>query len=687
MKRNPRRHPPSSGSAGSASGPLAVVARLQKQIVEAGSDEDRVMDLVARQAMEVTGADGSVIELQEGDEMVYRAVAGTASPHLGLRLGLRSSLSGRATLEGRAMVSDDTEEDPRVDREASRKIGVRSMVIVPLQTESRTLGVLKVLASEPSRFAEEDLELLSVLAGLMSVSIIAAQEAGSRRVLTRHLQALFEAAPDAIFVVDLEQRVTLWSPSAEKLYGWSAGEVVGRRPPMIPTTRMEGFSAALRTVTSGENVAGVETVHETRHGSELQVSLSGAPKRDTDGQVVGAAFFARDIRDEKALQARIMGSQRLEAIGRLAGGIAHDFNNMLTAISGFGRLLLDDSALPKPHRSHVEEILRAASRSAYITQQLLAYSGRQVLQSRSIDVNAVVNQMKTVVHHLLGNGIRLETDLDGGPCFVKVDEGQLEQVFLNLIANARDAIVPRPGLVRIETKLMPAERVDAELGFSQGRLVRLSIRDDGAGMSEEVASRVFEPFFTTKGLSEGTGLGLATVEGIVHQSGGRITVDSTPGRGTTFEIYLPALEEEAVSPGATRSSQGVRDPLPRTILLVEDEDAIRRLLERVLERYGHQVLPADLPSTAMEIMSRRGAEIDLLVSDVVMPEMTGHDLLAALRKEWPDLPCLFISGYVEDEVARHGSMDRTAFLGKPFEPRELVEALEKLPLSRRDLVQ
>jgi two-component system, cell cycle sensor histidine kinase and response regulator CckA len=655
---------------------LAAVAETQQRITAAGADVNAVLHLVAEQAQRITGADGAVVEMREGEEMVYRAATGSAAAHVGLRLQVGSSLSGHVVLTDTPVLCMDTQTDARVDSAAAAKVGARSMILLPLRDVSGAVGVLKVLSPEPGTFEERDMKTLQVLAGLMSISIAVAAEKERSERLSRRLQAIFDAAPDAIYSLDVEGRVTLWGPSAQELLGWRADEVVGLQPPFIPDDEQAQFADRMALVMSGQTLRGWETVHCSSGGEHIDIRLSSAPKRAASGEILGTACFARDIREEKRLQARLVQSQRLETIGRLAGGIAHDFNNMLTAISGFSRLLLNDPTLGPDQKDSVEEILGAAKRSSYITHQLLAYSRRQVLSPRSLDLNTILHGMRGIASQLLGKSIEVDMILGQDLWPISADRGQIEQVLLNLLANARDAFGTNPGRVIVQTANVVLDQAEAEArDLPQGPYVRLVVQDTGPGIPEHVLSHIFEPFYTTKQLTEGTGLGLATVEGVVRQTGGSVHVDSELGVGTTFQIYLPRGGEQG--PTDLAVSQRAGSAALSRILVVEDEAPVRNLMRKVLERGGHEVITAASPLEALGLLAR-GEAFDAVVSDVVMPDMNGFALWERTRQTWPNLPFLFVSGYVEEQLDQTAHRDGSAFLSKPFSPEELLAAVEGL---------
>jgi len=381
------------------------------------------------------------------------------------------------------------------------------------------------------------------------------------------------------------------------------------------------------------------------------------------------------VRQERhQLEEQLQHSQRMEAVGRLAGGIAHDFNNVLTAVLGSIELLLLDAPTDRPHREELDVIRDAATRARDLIRQLLAFSARQVLQPMVVDLNRLVKDIAKMLRRLIGEDIVLETALAPGLGAVRVDTGQIEQVLVNLAVNARDAM-PQGGRLTIETGNVEVDgtRAPPVQGVATGRYVRLQVSDNGAGMDVEVQAHLFEPFFTTKPRGKGTGLGLATVYGIVRQSGGHIGVESTPGRGATFRIYLPRVDAPL---DPTGEPHPVAAPAAgnETVVLAEDERLVRVLAQKVLERAGYRVLVAAGGAEALALAERNDGPIHLLLTDVVMPEMTGRELARRLTSLRPGLRVLYMSGYADEAVAQHGVLDPgTAFLQKPFTPEALAK--------------
>jgi len=397
--------------------------------------------------------------------------------------------------------------------------------------------------------------------------------------------------------------------------------------------------------------------------------------REDELGFLAAAFndMARNLTRQRKLEEQLLQAQKMEAVGQLAGGVAHDFNNLLTVIMSYSSMLLADGESGDPGRGDIQAISDAAVRAAALTRQLLAFSRKQVLQLRPVNVNAIVTDVEKILRRLIGEDISLSTHLDPQLALVNADPGQLEQVLLNLAVNARDAM-PDGGALTLTTGNadLSDEHVDRHLGAEPGKYIMLAVTDTGTGMTREVQQRLFEPFYTTKGAGKGTGLGLATVHGIVKQLGGDIYVYSELGHGTTFKVYFPHL---TANPDVVVAAVAHREA-PRgweTILLAEDDDALRSLAARVLGAFGYNVLVARTGGDALRIVAEHPGPIDLVATDVVMPEMSGSQLVEKVLKARPGIHVLFMSGYTDDEVMRRGVIDgATAFLQKPFTPDMLA---------------
>jgi len=420
----------------------------------------------------------------------------------------------------------------------------------------------------------------------------------------------------------------------------------------------------------------LEATWKKKDGTRIRVQLSVRASRNQDGQVEFYEAFVRDITNQRQLEAQLAQAQKMEAIGRLAGGVAHDFNNLLTVILSYSELLLEDLPAGSSDRDDVTQIRKAAQGASELTGQLLAFSRQQVLQPKVVDLNAAVSGMERLLTRVLPEDIKLRCTTASDTGTIRVDPGQLEQVIMNLAVNARDAM-PTGGLLTIETA-----NVDLDAAYLQahplakpGRYVMLAVTDTGTGMDAATQARIFEPFYTTKEIGKGTGLGLATVQGIVQQSGGFIWVYSEPDHGTVFKIYLPRIDEPASTGDATAApTRGTE-----TVLVVEDVPAVRAVTREMLKRYGYNVLEAADGPTALQLAAGYAEPIDLLLTDVVMPEMNGRDLADRIQAARPATKVLFMSGYTDDAVVRHGILqDGIAYLQKPFTPGSLATKVREV---------
>lgn len=404
----------------------------------------------------------------------------------------------------------------------------------------------------------------------------------------------------------------------------------------------------------------------------------GVPYRDASGHITQWFGSTTDIHERVEAEEKMRAAQRLQAVGTLAGGMAHEVNNMMTAVLGFGELVTSALGIDHPQRRDVDEMIRAGVRAAQVTRQLLAFSRQQVLKPTVVDIAVIVNELGAVLRRLAGSDRRLDIKSPPYPVRVIADRGQLEQVLINLVANARDATHTN-GIIAIETEAVSLDqetlRMHREEGVAAGQYVRLTVRDDGEGMAPDIVVRAFEPFFTTKEVGHGTGLGLSMVYGIAKQSGGYAHIESMPGAGAAVSVYLPLVEAEAtVSPEAQIESRGRGE----RILVVEDETVVRSLARRGLEAAGYTVYQAPNGAAALQFLSTKGGMVDLVLTDVVMPNMNGRQLAEAIAKHHAGLPILFMSGYSGDEISRRGLMVLGAsFIQKPFTLEALASAVRQ----------
>lgn len=508
-----------------------------------------------------------------------------------------------------------------------------------------------------------------------------------RRAAEERLRAIVDVAPIAIVRVDREHTVQYWNPAAERIFGWSADEVLGRPYPLeAPEQADDGGPGNLfDRAFAGERIEGMEIRRMRKDDSTAVLRMWNAVVQDGTGHPEGLVGVFADVTEQRTLEHRLRQSEKLEAIGRLAGGIAHDFNNVMTAVQGHTDLLLESLGERDPLRRDIEEIRTNAGRATALTGQLLAFSRRQVLKPRVLEPGAVVRGIEGMLRRLLGEGIRLEISEESGVGLIEADPTQIEQVIVNLAVNARDAM-PEGGVLGIGVQnaaLTQAEAKSFDYTVEPGPYVRLLVWDTGEGMDEATRQQVFEPFFTTKPTGRGTGLGMATVFGIVKQSGGYVWVRSAEGDGTEVEILLPRVQKalpEAGAPATPTAPAPDRRRGGETVLLVEDDDAVRSLTARVLHGRGYHVIPVESPASALTLLSAKDhPQLDLLITDMMLPGMNGHTLAERVLEKFPGIPVIFMSGYTEDEVLRKDvAAGVSIFLAKPFSPDELAGTVREV---------
>jgi two-component system cell cycle sensor histidine kinase/response regulator CckA len=498
------------------------------------------------------------------------------------------------------------------------------------------------------------------------------------RASEARFRTLSVASPMGIFESDANASITYGNPQVLRIFALTEAEGLGhgwlaRVHPddLEPVT--SGWAAALRERR--------EYDHEYRlrmpDGTIRWVHCRSAPLYDANDVMTGNVGTIEDVTARKELEAQLRQSQKMEAVGQLAGGVAHDFNNLLTVIKMNVELALEDLGAEHPLHADIREAANAAGRAAALTRQLLAFSRQQVLEPQVLGLNAVIAELQKMLTRLIGEDIDVTLDLASDLGSVLADPGQLEQVLVNLAINARDAM-PRGGELAIETRNVELSVAQAARhpDAAPGAYVAVALRDTGVGMTLDVQARVFEPFFTTKPVGHGTGLGLATVYGIVTQSGGFVEVISAPGRGATFTVYLPVAQaaggpQRRSAPEAAGLSGGTEK-----ILLVEDEEAVRAVARRVLIKYGYTVVEARHGAEALELLAAGDAEFDVVLTDAVMPQMSGLELVAAIAYRRPELPVIVMSGYTDVDLVRRGALDSdTSILAKPFTAETLLRAV------------
>ena len=627
---------------------LSRVVETQAEIAGADLELEGVSQLIAERAQELTGADGATVSILDGEELLTSASTGSTAP-------------------------------------AAR-------LSVPLLHRGRDVGSLSV--AKAGGVNVEDCRTLELLAVLLSSAVSVAAEREARREQVEALvrfETIFEQAPIGIGLVSLDGRLLNTNSAMRDISGRSAEELASRN--VLEYSLPEDVDEIARLFT--EMVMGKHDSYRHEHrvfaknGEIVWVDSATALLRDADGKPQGAVSMAQNITGRRAAEEQLRQSQKIDAIGQLTAGIAHDFNNLLLGMLGYTELAQAEVDTDGQAAEYLRRIESSAQRAANLTGRLLAFGRRQALHAEPLELNALVAETVVMLRRVLGERIELLTVLDPALDAVRADAGQMQQVLLNLALNARDAM-PEGGRLTIRTG-------NAEVGSEElrslelepGRYVVLSVEDQGCGMTREVSDRIFDPFFTTKGVGKGTGLGLSSTYGIVKQSGGHIEVVSEPDQGSTFRSYLPALPVAALARDEpVEVSQPVRalsqapQGAGRLILVVEDEEVVRTLLSRTLEKLGYAVETAEDPSFALPKLRERGDEFALVISDMVMPHTTGAEFAREVGEWKPELPFIFMSGYTEDVVAQSGAAG--SFLQKPFTSELLAttvrEALERSAL-------
>ncbi len=728
------------------------LARLA-QVVTASLELPEVLERVAGAATDLLPDAASRIWVLEGDRLVLRSEAGTrGAPRSRQKteLAVGEGLTGYVALTREALVVEDVLTDSRtVNVEWMREEGYVSFLCIPLPVRDRLVGVLSLLTRHHHRFSTAELQSLTSFGNQAAIAIEHAKLLQELRARQSRLETLLALSCELSRMQPVDSLLSTISEACGRLLGSESvgfrlveGEELvlagswGDAKEVMITSRLKiGESLSGRVAATGEPLIATDLVNDPRVISAHRETIGRLGYRavmavpvKVGGRVVGVlsirtrregGFSAEDLKiatafasqaavalensrlyheiqrahHELALtQSQLTQAQKMEAVGQLAGGIAHDFNNLLTVIMGRSELLLRSLKPADPVRQGIELVQKAAGRAADLTRQLLAFSRKQVLQPTSLDLNGVIANLEPMLGRVIGESISLVTSLDPVLGHVRADPSQIEQVLMNLVVNARDAM-PQGGRLSIETTHveMDAAFVRRHPGASPGAYMMLAVGDTGVGMPPEVQAHIFEPFFTTKGPGKGTGLGLATVYGIVKQSEGYIEVDTEPGRGTTFRIYLPRVDE-ASAPARPKAALAQVPHGTETILLVEDEEGVRELARDILQANGYTVLDTQHGAEALLTCERHAGPIPLMVTDAVMPQMSGRELAERLAPLRPEMKVLYMSGYTDDAVVRHGVLDLgTAFLQKPFTPdtlarkvRAVLDAPDPRP-TRRDV--
>jgi hypothetical protein len=587
---------------------------------------------------------------------------------------------------------------PAFDGITALEISRQRLPVVPFILVSGAMG--EDPAIEAMRSGATDYVLKQKLSRLVPAVQRALMEAENSKNLASKERALHKALyrlqlqirfmPLACIVWDPEYRIREWNPAAECIFGWSEAEACDKdiRELIVPPEEHELRFVQMEKILAEGDGSRTISVNTTKSGKRITCEWFRTHLKDEAGNLAGVLSMANDITEEKKAEEalaqsleQLRQSQKIEAVGRLAGGVAHDFNNLLTVITGYCELMMIKIGEGNPLLQDLQEVSKSADRAAGLTRQLLAFSRRQILQPKVLEIDTLVPEMDKMLRRLIGEDIDLVTILGADAGKVKFDPGQIEQVIANLVINSRDAM-PDGGAITIETANVELDQafVRKHGGAWPGPHVMLAVSDTGCGMSPEILSKAFDPFFTTKEKGKGTGLGLSTVFGIVNQSGGCIYVYSEPGRGTTMKIYLPRVTGET-SPKDEKRDAGFEDRLhgSETILIVEDEETLRKLASSILEGYGYTVLTAGDGEEALQLLSDRQGIPHLVLTDVVMPKMGGRGLSDRIKSIHPGTRVLFMSGYTDNAIVHQGVLNPgVSYLQKPFTPKALARKVREV---------
>lgn len=559
-----------------------------------------------------------------------------------------------------------------------RPQGIVSMMDVPLHLNGQVVGILcHEHVGERRAWAADERSFAIAVSNLISLAFERCERLRAESASCLQVAAL-NAAADAIVIADLDARIVWVNPAFTALTGYVEAEAIGRSPrELLYSGRQDSaFYERMWSALNEGHVWRGEIVNRRKNGETYLEEMTITPV-STNGLPSHYVAIKRDLSDKRRLEAQFLQAQKMEVVGRLAGGIAHDFNNLLTVINGTAELALND--LPKDHplRSAFDSIQESGTRAAGLTRQLLTFSRKQIVNRTPLKIADVLTGFRNMLQRLIGEDIALDVRVGASTGLVLADQGQVEQIVLNLAVNARDAM-PLGGRLIIEATDVTLDQASARMSVRPGRYVRITVTDTGEGMTEEIKARLFEPFFTTKEAGKGTGLGLATVYAIVDQSGGRIGVESAPGKGTTFTIELPQLGADARVPASAPVPVMKTPPAAGgTILVVEDDESVRELTAAILRSVGYAAVSAGDAAEALPLL--KAMPIDLIVTDVFLPGMGGQELAAEAAAIVPDVPVLFTSGHTDAIVSAHGLRERhVRFIAKPFTPQALAAKVREV---------
>ena len=656
-------------------------------------DPQTVINKLADAVLRQTEADqvSILLPINDGTNDLYVAAVRGADRErlLGRRVPFNDTISGWLAREREPLILEGEVNDERF-RPLWPQPEIASAMSIPLLVANKVLGTVNINSLNRRRpFTVGQMKVLTVLATTAAAALESASLYTQVRQAEEKYRLIFENAVEGIFQATPDQHLLTVNPSMARILGYNSPQeliadfnATGRRL----WTRAETADAITSALEVTGVVEGLPIETYRKSGESIWLSLNLRLVKDENGVTLYHEGTIEDITarteaelHQQELEQQLRQSQKMEAIGRLAGGVAHDFNNLLTAINGYSSLALQRANSDDRIHGYLEEIKRAGERAANLTRQLLAFGRKQMLKPVALNLNDVVSEMSKMLRRLIGEDIFFDAIFDPLLKHIRADLGQIEQVLVNLVVNSRDAM-PQGGTLTIETAnfAIDHEFASKHLGLSLGDYVVLTVSDNGCGMDEKTKARIFEPFFTTKEVGGGTGLGLSTVYGIVKQSGGNIWVYSEPGEGTVVKVFLPQFLQETEAP-TKRLEDAVVPRGSETILLVEDEDVVRGLTRQILEQAGYNVLDTRGGEEAIRVCRERRGPIDLLLTDVVMPEMSGKEVAERLTRLRPATRVLFMSGYTDDAIVHHGVLDSNVeFIHKPFTPLALARKVREV---------
>jgi len=580
----------------------------------------------------------------------------------------RDSQVGFTILNGGPVVADDLSTETRFGvPQWLRELGIVSSISVLIPGQPAPRGVLVAKSTEPRAFQEDDVHFIGAIATTLAAAIARLQSEEAVRASEKSYRRIVETTSEGIWTIDSDEVTTYVNQQLADMLGYRVEDIVGNTLYNFMTAENARIARDSIAQQLSEGQAQFEFQFRRKDGAVVQTWVRANALTSPDGQREGALAIVTDVTARKNLESQLQQAQKMEAIGQLAGGVAHDFNNLLTAINGFSELLVNRTSLTPTQRDYVAQIIHAGGSAAGLTRQLLAFSRRQITTPRDLDLNETVGELAKMLQRIIGDDVTISVFPGPGLGTIRADVGQIEQVLLNLATNARDAMPPG-GHLRIETANaeMDEEQASFFVDAKPGPYVVLSVIDSGVGMDAALQARIFEPFFTTKETGKGTGLGLAAVHGIVKQNGGSIAVTSEVGVGSTFKVYFPRVAVAEQSPESTQVL-ATRLRGTETILVVEDDAQLRALTRTLLAGIGYTILEAGDGAAALAVAEQYEDPIHLLLTDVVMPKLGGRILSERLSTRYPAMKVVFVSGYTDDIVVRHGVVNATVeFLQKPF---------------------